>query len=107
MEEKSYNLKDSFVVWQNCMSIHRSREMSILTHPFGRTGHMSTRAIFGAASLSHVTQDEADRTLEVLQQFGVNHIDVASSYGDAELRIALWLARYRSQFYVATKSDAR
>ena len=81
--------------------------MSILTHPFGRTGHMSTRAIFGAASLSHVTQDEADRTLEVLQQFGVNHIDVASSYGDAELRIAPWLARYRSQFYVATKSDAR
>jgi len=73
--------------------------MSIGTQPFGRTSHTSTRAIFGAASLSHVTQEEADRTLEVLLRFGVNHIDVAASYGDAELRIAPWLARYRSQFY--------
>src|SRR5258708_19556037 len=79
--------------------------MSIGTQPFGRTGHMSTRTIFGAASLSHVTQEEADRTLEVLLHFGVNHIDVAASYGDAELRIAPWLAQYRSQFYLATKTD--
>ncbi len=81
--------------------------MSIGTQPFGRTGHMSTRTIFGAASLGHVTQEEADRTLEVLLHFGVNHIDVAASYGDAELRIAPWLAQYRSQFYVATKTGAR
>jgi predicted aldo/keto reductase-like oxidoreductase len=81
--------------------------MTIATQLFGRSGHMSTRTLFGAASLSHVTQQEADRTLEILLQYGVNHIDVASSYGDAELRIAPWLARYRSQFYVATKADAR
>jgi aryl-alcohol dehydrogenase-like predicted oxidoreductase len=81
--------------------------MAIATQPFGRSGHMSTRTIFGAASLSHVTQQEADQTLEVLLRYGVNHIDVASSYGDAELRIAPWLAQYRSQFYVATKTDAR
>ena len=81
--------------------------MTIATQLFGRSGHMSTRTIFGAASLSHVTQQEADRTLEILLQYGVNHIDVAASYGDAELRIAPWLARYRSQFYVATKADAR
>jgi aryl-alcohol dehydrogenase-like predicted oxidoreductase len=81
--------------------------MPIETQPFGRTGHMSTRTIFGAASLSHVTQEEADRTLEVLMQYGVNHIDEAASYGDAELRIAPWLAQHRSQFYVATKTDAR
>jgi len=68
---------------------------------------MSTRTIFGAASLSAVTQEEADRTLDVLLQYGVNHIDVASSYGHAELRIAPWLERYRSQFYLATKTDAR
>src|SRR5437660_8330388 len=79
----------------------------IATQPFGRSGHMSTRTIFGAASLGNVTQQEADRTLELLLQYGINHIDVASSYGDAELRIAPWLARYRSQFYVATKADAR
>src|SRR2546421_4697459 len=81
--------------------------MSIATQPFGRTGHMSTRAIFGAASLGRVTQKEADRTLEVLQRYGVNHIDCAASYGDAELRIAPWLAQYRSQFFVATKTGAR
>src|SRR5947209_4048920 len=81
--------------------------MTIATQPFGRSGHMSTRTLFGAAALGHVTQEEADRTLEVLLQYGVNHIDVAASYGDAELRIAPWLARYRSQFFVATKTGAR
>ncbi len=81
--------------------------MTIAKQPFGRSGHMSTRTIFGAAALGAVTQDEADRTLEVLLQYGVNHIDVAASYGDAELRIAPWLARYPDHFYVATKTDAR
>ena len=81
--------------------------MTIATQPFGRSGHMSTRTIFGAASLSSVTQAEADRTLEVLLQYGVNHIDVAASYGDAELRIAPWLKQHRNDFYIATKTDAR
>jgi len=81
--------------------------MSIPTQAFGRGGHMSTRAIFGAAALGSVTQDEADRILELLLRYGVNHIDVASNYGDAEVRIAPWLGRYRSQFYLATKGDER
>jgi aryl-alcohol dehydrogenase-like predicted oxidoreductase len=81
--------------------------MAIATQPFGRSGHMSTRTLFGAASLSHVTQEEADRTLEVLLQYGVNHIDVAASYGDAELRVAPWLQQYRDQFFLATKTGAR
>ena len=45
--------------------------MTIPTQPFGCSGHMSTRTLFGAASLGSVTQDEADRTLEVLLQYGV------------------------------------
>jgi len=81
--------------------------MTIATQPFGRSGHMSTRTLFGAAALGSVTQAEADRTLEVLFQYGVNHIDVAASYGDAELRIAPWLTRYRSQFFLATKTGER
>jgi aryl-alcohol dehydrogenase-like predicted oxidoreductase len=85
----------------------RSKKMTIALQPFGRNGHMSTRAIFGAAALSSVTQGEADRALEVLLQYGVNHIDVAASYGDAEIRIAPWLARHRDQFFVATKTDMR
>ena len=63
--------------------------------------------IFGAASLSQVTQAAADRTLDVLLQHGVNHIDAAASYGDAELRIAPWLAREPGRFFVATKTGAR
>jgi len=74
---------------------------------FGRTGHKSSRTIFGAASLSNVTQSAADGTLEVLLQHGVNHLDVAASYGEAELRIAPWLKREPGRFFVATKTGAR
>jgi aryl-alcohol dehydrogenase-like predicted oxidoreductase len=75
--------------------------------PFGRTGHLSTRALFGAAAFSSVTQADADRTLDVLLQYGVNHIDTAASYGDSELRIAPWMARHRSDFFLATKTGKR
>jgi len=81
--------------------------MTISTLPFGRTGHLSTRIIFGAASLSRVSQEQADRTLEVLLEHGINHIDVAASYGDAELRIAPWLKRYPDHFFLATKTGER
>jgi aryl-alcohol dehydrogenase-like predicted oxidoreductase len=81
--------------------------MAIATLPFGRSGHLSTRTIFGGASLSHVTQQEADQALELLLRYGVNHLDVAASYGDAELRIAPWLAQRRERFFVATKTGQR
>ncbi|BCL80096.1 oxidoreductase [Ktedonobacteria bacterium brp13] len=81
--------------------------MTITKLPFGRTGHMSTRTLFGAASLGSVTQAEADQTLEVLLKYGVNHIDVAASYGDAELRLAPWLTHHRSDFFLATKTGER
>ena len=74
---------------------------------FGRTGHKSTRVIFGAASLGGVTQKVADQTLEVLLRYGVNHIDTASGYGDSELRIASWLKREPGHFFLATKGDRR
>src|SRR5512142_2198487 len=79
----------------------------IPTMPFGRTGHQSTRTLFGAAALGSVTQEEADRTLDVLLKYGVNHLDVAASYGDAELRIGPWMPRYRSNFFLATKTGDR
>ncbi len=79
----------------------------IAKQPFGRTGHMSSRTIFGAAALSRVTQEEADRTLELLLTYGVNHIDTAASYGDSELRIGPWMAQYRQQFFLATKTGRR
>ena len=76
--------------------------------PFGSTGHHSTRTLFGAAALSRVTQDVADGVLEVLERNGVNHIDTAASYGDAELRVAPWLkGAGRERFFVATKTGKR
>jgi aryl-alcohol dehydrogenase-like predicted oxidoreductase len=79
----------------------------IATAAFGRTGHNSTRTIFGAAALGSVTQREADRTLHVLVEHGVNHIDTAASYGESELRLAPWLARQRERFFLATKTGER
>ena len=73
--------------------------------PFGATGHESSRVIFGAAALGDVSKADADRTLEVLLEHGINHIDVAASYGDAELRIATWLREH--EFFVATKTGQR
>ncbi len=80
---------------------------TIATQPFGRSGHMSTRTLFGAAALGSVTQEEADRTLDVLLRYGVNHIDVAASYGNAEERIAPWFKHHRADFFLATKTGAR
>jgi len=74
---------------------------------FGRTGHKSTRVVFGAASLGSVSQKVADETLDVLLRYGVNHIDTASVYGDSELRIKPWLKREPGRFFLATKGDKR
>jgi aryl-alcohol dehydrogenase-like predicted oxidoreductase len=79
----------------------------IALEAFGRTGHRSSRAIFGAAALSQVDQSTADRTLDVLLQYGVNHIDTAAGYGDSELRIAPWLKREPGRFFLATKTGER
>ena len=75
--------------------------------PFGRTGHQSTRILFGAAALGGMKQARADGVLELLLQYGVNHIDTAASYGDSELRLAPWLRSYRRDFFLATKTGQR
>ena len=79
----------------------------IAKHPFGSTGHVSARTLFGAAALGRVSQAEADRTLELLLVHGVNHIDTAASYGDAEVRIGPWMAAHRRDFFLATKTGER
>lgn len=74
---------------------------------FGNTSHESTRIIFGAAALGNVSQADADRTLEVLFQYGINHIDTAASYGESEQRIGPWMAEHRQKFFLATKTGER
>jgi aryl-alcohol dehydrogenase-like predicted oxidoreductase len=75
--------------------------------PFGRTGHDSTRVIFGAAALARVSQEKADAVLEMVVSRGLNHIDTAASYGDSELRLAPFLKRHRESFFRASKTGDR
>ncbi|HUY63021.1 MAG TPA: aldo/keto reductase [Acidimicrobiales bacterium] len=79
----------------------------LATQPFGRTGHSSTRVIFGAAALGWASQAKADEALAVLSEFGINHLDTAADYGDSELRLAPWLAAGRHEYFVATKTGHR
>jgi diketogulonate reductase-like aldo/keto reductase len=74
---------------------------------FGRTGHQSTRVIFGAWALNKAKQAEADSTLALLQEYGVNHIDTAPMYGNSEKVIGPWLSKHRNEFFVATKTRRR
>jgi aryl-alcohol dehydrogenase-like predicted oxidoreductase len=75
--------------------------------PFGRTGHQSSRVLFGAAALGAMRQAKADQVLELLLAHGVNHIDTAASYGDSELRVGAWMSRHRDRFFLATKTGER
>src|SRR3954451_24729506 len=79
----------------------------LATEPFGRTGHDSTRVIFGAAALGNMRQERADELLATLLELGVNHIDTAAGYGDSELRIGAWMPEHRSRFFLATKTGER
>ncbi len=74
---------------------------------FGRTGHQSSRVVFGAAAFGKIRQDRADETLALLDEFGVNHIDTAAGYGDSELHLAPWMATRRGDFFLATKTGDR
>ena len=74
---------------------------------FGRTGHLSSVTLFGGAALARASQADADRALDVLLRYGVNHIDTAARYRDSELRIAPWMARHRQDFFLATKTGSR
>ncbi|MCZ7620147.1 MAG: aldo/keto reductase [Myxococcota bacterium] len=80
---------------------------SLPTLPFGRTGHASSRLVFGAAALARVSQADADQALAQIRAAGVNHIDTAASYGDSERRLAPFLRRHRQDVFLATKTGER
>jgi aryl-alcohol dehydrogenase-like predicted oxidoreductase len=87
----------------------------ITTAPFGRTGHDSSRVIFGGAGLFRRKwgQEWAEGVLDQVVAAGVNHLDTAASYGDSELLMGPWLnrsvngVRNRSRVFLATKTDER
>jgi aryl-alcohol dehydrogenase-like predicted oxidoreductase len=75
--------------------------------PLGRTGHKSSRIIFGACAFFDLPQQDADRTLEMILEHGINHIDTAADYNLSEERIGHWLRPHRDKFFLATKSGKR
>lgn len=79
----------------------------IAREPFGRTGHLSSRVIFGAAALGSMSQERADATVRLAFDRGVNHIDTAASYGRSEELLAPFLAGHRHQVFLATKTAER
>src|SRR5215207_8423686 len=82
-------------------------ERQLPNAPFGRTGHVSTRVIFGAAALGGMSQERADATLAQIASWGINHIDTAASYGASEDRLRPWLATNRAEVFLATKTGER
>jgi aryl-alcohol dehydrogenase-like predicted oxidoreductase len=75
--------------------------------PFGRTGHQSSRVIFGAAAFWKANPKVEERALALLLEHGINHIDVAASYGDAEEHVGAWMDQHRDRFFLATKTGER
>jgi aryl-alcohol dehydrogenase-like predicted oxidoreductase len=77
------------------------------TRRLGRLGHQSSVLIYGAAALSEVSQEVADRSIQEALDGGINHFDVAASYGDAELRLGPWMSQIRDRIFLATKTGER
>ena len=77
------------------------------TRRLGRLGHQSSVLIYGAAALGEVDQDTADRSVQEALDAGINHFDVAASYGDAELRLGPWMPRIHRDIFLATKTGQR
>jgi len=73
----------------------------------GRTGHMSSVVTFGAAGIGRVDQDVADRAVQTALDHGVNHVDVAPRYGEAELRLRPWMPRVRDRIFLGGKTGRR
>ena len=73
----------------------------------GRLGHHSSVLIYGAAALAEVDQDVADASVQLALDAGINHFDVAASYGDAELRLGPWMPTIRDRIFLATKTGLR
>jgi aryl-alcohol dehydrogenase-like predicted oxidoreductase len=80
---------------------------TIGTQPFGRTGHLSSRLLLGAAAFGQVTQAEADAAIDLALEYGINHVDTAADYGAAEIRIGDWIQRHGRPFFLATKTGQR
>lgn len=77
------------------------------TRRLGRIGHMSSVLLFGGASLSEVSEEEANRSIRQALDAGINHFDTAAGYGDSELHLGRWMPQIRDRIFLATKTGHR
>jgi len=78
------------------------------TRRLGKTGHDSTVVTFGTYAIGHLSQDEADRVIEEALARGINHFDVAPSYGEAEQRLGSYLKRHpHPDLFISCKTQQR
>ena len=77
------------------------------TRIFGKTGAKITFITMGGCGLGYVDQNEADKAVKLAMDHGINMIDVAPSYGNAEIRLNPWIEKYRDKFFVAEKTLKR
>ena len=73
----------------------------------GRLGHQSSVLVYGAAALGEVDQDTAEASVQLALDAGINHVDVAASYGEAELRLGPLMAGMRERIFLASKTGDR
>src|SRR5205823_5356420 len=93
--------------WWDSPSWLRRERMELERRRLGRTGHQSTVVTFGSAGIGRVEQDVADRAIQTALDYGVNHFDVAPTYGEAELRLAPWMPRIREGIFLGCKTTLR
>jgi aryl-alcohol dehydrogenase-like predicted oxidoreductase len=77
------------------------------TRRLGRTGHHSSVAVLGGAAFAASTQDEAAAGFEAALAAGVNHLDIAPRYGDAQRLIGPHIPAVRDRLFVAAKTTRR
>ena len=73
----------------------------------GRTGHESAVVTFGAYVVGYLAQDEADEAIRLALDHGVNHVDIAPSYGQAMERMAPWMPEIRDKVFLGAKTRFR
>ena len=74
---------------------------------FGKTGVKVSILALGGCGVGYVDQEEADIAIQLAIDNGINMIDVAPTYGQAELRLSKWIQQYRKDFFLAEKTLKR
>jgi predicted aldo/keto reductase-like oxidoreductase len=73
----------------------------------GRTEHNSSIIIMGTAAFSNEDIEASNPAMEMALAAGVNHIDVAPGYGNAQRLVGEWLPPHRDKFFLGCKTQLR